>query len=153
GLGKSVLFSCIGIEVIEAWDGDPERARCPVSFVSGPNLVRRIRATFNVPEGEHHEREADVYNELTGVSLLILDDVGKEQPRSYRFTQEMYWYIISSRVEAGLPVVINSRLPLTGEDSLEQVMGVDTVDRLYGMAGGAITEMTGQSFRKIWKVP
>jgi len=153
GVGKSVLTSCIGGQVIDEWDGDPNRTRCPVIFHSGPDLVRRIRATFDVSDGQYHEREVDIYKQLARVRLLMLDDVGKEQPRSYRFTQEMYWYIIDARVKAGLPVVINSRRPLTGEDSLEELMGVDTVDRLYGMTGGGVIELTGPSYRKLKRIP
>lgn len=152
GVGKSLLMSCIANHIIDNWHGDL-RDNCPIAFVSGPGLVRRIRATFGREFSEQHEREEDVYNELSGVSLLMLDDVGKEQPRTYRFTQEVYWYIIDERVKTGLPVVINSRLPLTGEDSLEQLMGVDTVDRLYGMTGGQMIKITGPSYRKLKKIP
>ena len=153
GVGKTVLMSCMAAHIIDNWDGDPARSRCPVRFVSGPEMVRRIRATYDIPDGQRHERETDVYKELGGVGLLMLDDVGKEQPRSYRFTQEMYWYIIDARVKTGLPVVLNSRRPLTGRDSLEELMGVDTVDRLYGMTGGQMTEMMGMSYRRINKIP
>ena len=153
GVGKTVLMSCMAAHIIDNWVGDPERSRCPVKFISGPEMVRRVRATYDAPDGQRHERETDVYKELGGVGLLMLDDVGKEQPRSYRFTQEMYWYIIDARVKAGLPVVLNSRRYLTGEDSLEQLMGVDTVDRLYGMTGGQMTEITGKSYRRLKKIP
>lgn len=153
GVGKSVLMSCIGNHIIENWSGDPA-ARCPIRFVSGPGLVRRIRSTFDIRDTEgRHEREQDVYEDLGGVRLLMLDDVGKEQPRSHRFTQEVYWYIIAERVNAQLPVVLNSRLPLTGEGSLEELMGVDTVDRLYGMTQGQVVQITGQSYRRIKKQP
>ena len=153
GVGKTVLMSCMAAHIIDNWDGDPERTRCPVRFVSGPELVRRVRATYDAPDGQRHERETDVYKELGGVDLLMLDDVGKEQPRSYRFTQEMYWYLIDARVRAGLPVVLNSRRPLAGDDSLQLLMGVDTVDRLYGMTGGKMTELEGKSYRRLKKVP
>jgi len=153
GVGKSVLMSCMAAHIIDNWDGNPERARCPIRFISGPEMVRRIRATYDVSDNQRHERETDIYKELGGVGLLMLDDVGKEQPRSYRFTQEMYWYIIDARVRVGLPVVLNSRRPLTGDDSLQQLMGVDTVDRLYGMSGGHMTEIMGESYRRLKKIP
>jgi len=154
GVGKTLLCSLVGTHVINNWKGDPSIARCPINFESGPGLVKRIRATFNLPEEAHyHEREEDVYRELRGVKLLILDDVGKEQPRSYRFTQELYWYLIAERVNAGLPVVINSRLPLLGQGSLEDLMGKDTVDRLYGMCRGKVVALKGESYRKLKKVP
>lgn len=154
GVGKTLLCSLVGTQVINNWKGDPGASRCPIKFETGPRLVQRIRATFNLPEDDrHHEREEDVYRELRGVKLLILDDVGKEQPRSYRFTQELYWYLIDERVKAQLPVVINSRLPLTGEGSLEGLMGKDTVDRLYGMCRGKVISLKGESYRKLKKIP
>jgi len=150
GVGKTTLLACIASHIIEKWQGDPARAVCPIKFHSGPSLVRRIRATWNLPDdGPRHEREEDVYRELRGVKLLMLDDVGKEQPRSYRFTQEMYWYIVDERVKVGLPLVMNSRLPMTGPDSLEDLMGRDTVDRLYGMCRGEMFEIEAQSYRRL----
>jgi len=150
GVGKTTLMTCIASHIFEGWQGQPGVARCPVKFESGPGLVRRIRATWNLPdEGPRHEREEDVYNQLRGVPLLMLDDVGKEQPRSYRFTQEMYWYIVDERVKAGLPLVLNSRLPMAGQDSLEDLMGKDTVDRLYGMCRGHMVEIEAQSYRRL----
>jgi len=154
GVGKTLLCSLVATQVINNWKGDPSVTGCPIKFETGPRLVQRIRATFNLPEDDrHHEREEDVYRELRGVKLLILDDVGKEQPRSYRFTQELYWYVIDERVKAGLPVVINSRLPLLGQGSLEDLMGKDTVDRLYGMCRGKVIGLKGESYRKLKKIP
>lgn len=149
GVGKTTLLACIASHIFEHWQGNPHRARCPVKFESGPGLVRRIRATWNLPDGGPiHEREEDVYRELKGVPLLMLDDVGKEQPRVYRFTQEMYWFIVDERVKAGLPLILNTRLPMTGTDSLEDLMGKDTVDRLYGMCRGQMVEIDAQSYRR-----
>ncbi len=154
GVGKTLLCSLVGTQVINSWKGDPSVTRCPIRFETGPRLGQRIRATFNLPGDDlHHEREEDVYRELRGVKLLILDDVGKEQPRSYRFTQELYWYLIDERVKAQLPVLINSRLPLTGEGSLEGPMGKDTVDRLYGMCRGKVIILKGESYRRLKKIP
>lgn len=154
GVGKTTLMHCIANYIIDKWEGAPETARCPLIFVSGPGLGRRIRATFNIPSGDtSHEQEEHVYNELRGISLLMLDDVGKEQPKSLRFTQEMYWYIIDERLKSGLPVVLNSRLPLEGRNSLADLMGVDTVDRLFGMTRGRIIELRGESYRRIKKLP
>ncbi len=153
GVGKTTLMACIANHVIDNWHGDPTMRRCPIMFESGPGLVKRIRATYNIRDEDiHHEREEDVYAQLRGVKLLLLDDVGKEQPHSYRFTQEVYWYIIDERVKAGLPVVISTRLEMTGPGSLEELMTVDAVDRLYGMCHGQRVTLGGTSYRRRHKI-
>ncbi len=147
GVGKTHLVAAIINHVIENWKGDNFRPKSPVYFVKGPRLVRRIRATYHLRDGDNtHEREDEVYNELAGVPLLVLDDVGKETPSN--FTRETYWYIIDERLTSGLPVIITSRLPLDGPNSLEEVMGEDTVDRVYGMVRGKRLKMKGLSFRR-----
>lgn len=152
GLGKTHLMVSIADYLYRNWQGAPGRQRSPIIFVKGPRLVRRIRYTYDIREDDnYHEREEEVYQEITGVPLLLLDDVGKETPS--KFTRETYWYIIDERVTSGLPVIITSRQPLEGENSLEQLMGADTVDRLYGMTRGEVTEMTGQSYRRTKAVP
>jgi len=152
GVGKTHLMVGIADHIFDNWEGDPIRSRSPIIFASGPALVKRVRACFDIRKGDdRHEREEDVYRELAGVALLMLDDVGKEKPSD--FTRELYWYIIDERVKTGLPVVITSRLPLEGKNSLEELMGVDTVDRLYGMTRGELIEMTGQSYRRGHAVP
>lgn len=152
GVGKSHLMVAIANHIIQAWQGDPQDAVCPVRFESGPGLVRRIRATYDLrPDDDTHEREADVYAELRGVRLLMLDDVGKESPS--RHTREVYWYIVDERVKSGLPVVVSTRLPLSSKGPLEELMGEDTVDRLVGMVRGQVLDMTGRSYRRLKLVP
>lgn len=148
GVGKGHLMSAIVNLLIDNWKGESNSRRCPIRFESGPSLVRRIRATYNLrKEDELHEREDEVYAKLAGVALLLLDDVGKETPSN--FTRETYWYIIDERVKNSLPVIISSRLRFEGEHSLVELMGEDTVSRLYGMVHGQFIEMTGQDYRRL----
>lgn len=151
GVGKTHLAIAIANRVISNWNGSRERSACPTRFESGPGLIRRIRATYNIGIDAHHEREEDVYNELRGVRLLILDDVGKEKPSEH--TREVYFYIIDERYKAGLPVVVTSNLPLEGYPSLSDLMGPGTVDRLIGMSRGRVIELKGKSFRQLRKQP
>ncbi len=152
GLGKTHLAVAIANYIISSWDGDPAHASCPVRFESGPGLIRRIRATYNIRDGDSwHEREEDVYNKLRGVRLLILDDVGKEKPSEH--TREVYFYIVDERYKSGLPVVVTSNLPLEGQPSLSDLMGGSTVDRLIGMTRGKIIELKGRSFRQLRRQP
>ena len=151
GVGKTHLMVAIANLVIDRWDGEPRQIYKPIGFDSGPGLVRRVRATYNLDNRDtKHERETDVYDELRGVSLLMLDDVGKEKPSD--FTRELYWYVINERVTSNLPIVMTCRLPLEGSNSLVELMGVDTVDRLYGMTHGHIEILEGTSYRKQNKV-
>jgi len=155
GVGKTHLMVAIADYVIAHWNGEPEvdhwgspATRCPVRFEKGPELVRRIRATYSIREKDNrHEREEDIYNELKGVSLLLLDDVGKEKPSD--FTRQLYWSVIDERVTSGLPLVMTCRLPL---GSLTELIGEDSVDRLYGMTGGRIETLTGESYRKLKRI-
>jgi len=153
GVGKTTLMACITNLIFDNWKGQPSnRSSCPIRFISGPDLVRRIRSTYGIRKEDNvHEREEDVYRELTGKPLLLLDDVGKEKASD--FTRETYWYIVNERVAANLPVVLNTRLPLYGEGGLNDLMGIDTVDRLYGMCQGRTVEVTGTSYRRLHKIP
>jgi len=155
GVGKTHLMVAIANLVIKHSHGEPEvdrwgspSTRCPVRFEKGPGLVRRIRATYSIREKDNrHEREEDIYNELKGVSLLLLDDVGKEKPSD--FTRQLYWSVIDERVTSGLPLVMTCRLPL---GSLTELIGEDSVDRLYGLTGGRIETLTGESYRKLKRI-
>lgn len=147
GVGKTHLVVAIANYVTDHWEGEPGTLCDPIRFESGPGLVRRVRATYGA---DRQESEMDIYENLKGVRLLILDDVGKEKPSD--FTRELYWYLINERVSCGLPVVMTCRLPLEGKDSLTELMGVDTVDRLYGMTGGYIEILEGTSYRKSKRV-
>lgn len=144
GLGKTHLMAAIANYVINNWNGDLGKGMIrPIRFESGPSLVRRIRSTYNLPPDSTHEREEDVYSQLMGVRLLLIDDVGKETPS--KFTRETYWYIIDERLKSNLPVIISSRLELS---DLETLMGEDTVDRLYGMVRGEMIVLKGTSYRR-----
>ncbi len=151
GLGKTHLAVASANLIIERWAEDPDWAICPVRMESGPGLVRRIRATYNAAPGQLHETEEDVYRNLKGVKLLILDDVGLEKPS--RHTEEVYFYIVDERMKSGLPLIITSNKPLEGEDSLEDLMGKSTVSRLIGMSRGNYFKLTGKDWRKEHKVP
>lgn len=144
GMGKTHLMAATVNRIINKWEGDPEGiTRRPIRFESGPGLVRRIRSTYFRAPGSQHETEEDVYNELKGVRLLLLDDVGKERPSD--FTRETYWYIIDERLKYNLPVIISTRVMI---DPLEELMGEDTVDRIFGMTRGNVLVLEGKSYRR-----
>ena len=153
GVGKTTLMACIANHIIDSWSGDLSSTALPVRFENGPGLVRRVRATYNIPDEQkaHHETEEQVLAQLCAVKLLMLDDLGKEKPSD--FTRELYWYLIDRRISLGLPVVVSSRLPLETGGTLEELMKVDTVNRLYGMCRGKIVVLMGTSYRTRKLVP
>ena len=153
GVGKTTLMACIANYLIDNWHGDPSSTTLPIRFENGPGLVRRVRATYNIPEAQkpYHETEAQVCAELCSVKLLMLDDLGKEKASD--FTRELYWYLIDRRVTRGLPVVISSRFPLEDGGPLEELVKYDTVNRLVGMCRGKIVNLTGTSYRTRKLVP
>ena len=146
GLGKTHLASSIAYRIIERWEGDPSDA-CPVTFVTETDMLLRIRATYNLREWEKqwHEREEEVYRELKSRHLLILDDVGKEQPIDPRFVQRVYFQVIDGRYTRGLPLLITANI---GPQRLHDHIGQWAADRLVEMTDGKILELRGESYRR-----
>jgi DNA replication protein DnaC len=68
-----------------------------------PDLFRAIRSTF----GEHPEQtESELLAEMTGVDLLVLDDLGAE--RANEFVGERLYMIVNRRYEAGMPMIVTT---------------------------------------------
>lgn len=137
GTGKSTLAGCVSNQLFEAHQGDLS-APCPVRYETGPGLLVRVRATYNIKPGEEawKETEEEVYRKLRGVKLLILDDVGKDTPSPH--TSRVYFHIIDQRYGDGLPVMLVSNLNLEG---LRQFLGDDqagraSISRIYAMVEG-----------------
>lgn len=147
GVGKTHLAVAVAQRIIDRWQGDPNGAICPVLFVTETDLLLRIRATYHLrgQEREWHEREEEAYAELERKRLLILDDVGKEQPADPRFVQRVYFHVVDGRYRRGMPILMTSNL---GMAQLEEHMGAAVVDRLVEMTGGKIVELKGQSYRR-----
>lgn len=152
GVGKTHLLVAAANWIIDHWQGDPELATCPVRFETGPGLVRRLRATYNVADElkPYHETEEMVYASLRGVKLLILDDVGKETPSNH--TRELYFHIINERLNWGLPVLLSANLDPESSD-FEEVVGGATVSRIMGMIRGKCYQLAGEDWRLKEKRP
>ncbi len=101
GVGKTYLASAIIRRIMER----SSRDSCPVRYVSGPNLQFRVRrANEPAPPETWRETEADIYDQIRGVPLLVMDDVGDPSPAEY--STRVYHHIIEQRYSAGLPIVI-----------------------------------------------
>jgi DNA replication protein DnaC len=157
GLGKSHLAGAIANRlfdrILERWDGDPDSSvSCPVLYHTGPHLLLRVRSSYNIrpDEAPWRETEAEVFDSLRGVPLLIIDDVGKEAGGiASEHTQKVYFHIVDDRYGAGLPLVMCSNLSLEElARFLGPKVGPAVVDRLLEMCQGRIIELLGESYRQ-----
>ncbi|KKL51753.1 hypothetical protein LCGC14_2292350 [marine sediment metagenome] len=133
GLGKTHMASAVIHRIIGRWDGEPVGARCPVRYETGPSLQLRVRRSYSASRDPDawQESEADIYDQLRGVPLLVLDDVGDAQKEAAtEHSRRVYFHIIDQRYSDGLPVMLCSNVDMTG---LERVMGAAVVDRLREM--------------------
>ena len=149
GLGKTHLAAALvnkllatETAVMLTTAGRYLRCSCPVYFTGEVDLLARIRATFN--HQEDGETEAEVYRQLSTVDLLIIDDVGKLQPRDPAFLQGVYYRLIDNRYRSEQPIILLTNLSLA---ELERHIGGACADRLREMAGKHFVLMQGMSYR------
>ncbi len=137
GTGKSTLTGCVANCLFERYEGDVSFP-CPVRYETGPGLLVRVRATYNIRREDEARRETedDVYRKLRGVKLLILDDVGKETPSDH--TSRVYFHLIDQRYTDGLPVMLVSNLNLSGLGRFlgDNQAGKASISRIYEMVEG-----------------
>jgi DNA replication protein DnaC len=149
GVGKTHLCAALAHKLVDSLDsavsihGSVVRLPRPVLFTSEPMLMDRIRATFHDDSAECDEA---IYAQLENVRLLIIDDVGKRQPRDLNFTQQVWYRIIDGRYRKQKPVVLTTNLlPV----DMEQHIGGAPADRLTEMVGPkGFIAMKGESYRR-----
>jgi DNA replication protein DnaC len=94
-------------------------------YYNSPDLLRDIRATFN---NEGGMTEDDLLDEIDGVDLLVLDDLGAENVSG--FVLDRFYLIINKRYEGCKPVILTTNLEL---EELRNRMGERIVSRLIEM--------------------
>lgn len=152
GTGKTHLVCAIAHNILNNWQGKPDR--CPVHFVTEPDLFSRIRATYDKKEfldAVMSENEQEVINYYKTVPLLIVDDVAKEEVGDPRFVQRTWFKIINGRYNNLLPIVITANKSInelrphfsggTGNNAIS--------DRLIEMTNGKFVLLKGISYRPI----
>ncbi len=146
GLGKTHLVCAIAHYVIDKW-GDVY-GNCPVYYTTESSLFLRVRASFNQ---NNKETEFAVFEHLTKVPLLIIDDIGKEDVSDPRFVQRVWFNIVNERYNNLLPIVLTANLD---PNQIAQHLGGSrnneaSIDRLYEMMGGKFWELKGNdSYRR-----
>lgn len=151
GTGKTHLASAIANHILDRWDG-ASTWRCPVYFITEPELFRRIRATYNYIDEERRVKPSEelIINLCIQTPLLLLDDLGKEQVKDPDFVQRTLFAIIDGRYKRKLPVVVTSNIEPSA-DLKEHLGSTNENDaswnRLWEMCGGKWVNMEGQSYR------
>lgn len=93
-----------------------------VVFQSVPELLQRIRSTFN---SENKENETQIMRALLECDLLILDDIGAE--KTTEWVEEKLFNIIDARYRKELPTLYTSNLE---PKELKNQVGKRSYDRM-----------------------
>lgn len=93
-----------------------------VVFQSVPELLQRIRSTFN---SENKENETQIMRALLECDLLILDDIGAE--KTTEWVEEKLFNIIDGRYRKELPTLYTSNLE---PKELKDQVGKRSYDRM-----------------------
>ena len=104
GTGKSHLAAAIANHCVDQG--------VPTFFTLVPDLLDHLRATFS-PESEFSYDA--LFEQVKGVPLLILDDLGAQSSTSW--AQEKLFQVLNHRYVNDLPTVITTNLPLDQLDS------------------------------------
>ncbi len=145
GVGKSHLACGIAKGIINKWLS--RNPQSPVYYATEQNMLRRVRSTYN---RDNKETEEQVFEFLTNIPLLIIDDLGKEEVSDPRFVQRFWFSVINGRYEKELPMIITANL---SPDGIATYLGGNrgneaSFDRLYEMVGGVMWEIQGKSKRR-----
>ena len=123
GTGKTTLAMLISRTALEAGRS--------VAIYSLPKLLSRIRRTFDAEIGE--QSYADLFERLTTVDLLHLDDLGAEKQTEW--VLEQLYALINERYERERSIVVTSNLE---DDQLEIQLGTRIVSRLVEICGDPV---------------
>lgn len=127
GTGKTHLAAAIANRLVER--GIPTR------FGTFQKHLDKIKAEFDTA-GERH-----YLDDIKGVPMLILDDLGKE--RQSEWSKSILYDIVNHRYEHYLPIVITTNLET---DALTNYCGDAVWSRLYEMCDTCVME--GEDYRK-----
>lgn len=99
GCGKTHLAAAIANECVERGE--------PVLFITVPDLLDHLRATFSPSNSDNHAPAFDArFHEIRTVPVLILDDLGTESATSW--AQEKLYQVFNHRYNARLATVVTT---------------------------------------------
>lgn len=138
GTGKTHLAACVANHVLH-------HLRRPVLFKKARDLLLEIRRTFSETGTE---TEAGILDQVLSVGLLVLDDVGIDNPSPW--LESTYWTVFDRRLEWKLPTIVTVNYPLdaeVGEVSLGERIGYGALSRLIQLCQGNFVDMSGPDLR------
>jgi DNA replication protein DnaC len=119
GTGKTTLAMLVSREALKAGH--------TVAIYSVPRLLAEIRNTFDADATSSY---GELFEKLTTVDLLHLDDLGAEQQTEW--VLEQLYAIVNERYENGLALAVTTNLD---ESELKGQIGERTVSRLIEICG------------------
>ncbi|WP_395501814.1 ATP-binding protein [Ectopseudomonas mendocina] len=125
GTGKTHL----GCAVLQQVVRDFSRFGVVGRYVSAPGIIRSVKATF----GKSELSEDDVYAELCGSDLLVIDEIGVQHGTD--FERQVLFEVINARYERSLPTLAISNLNIL---ELRKCVGDRVVDRLCDGGGQVV---------------
>lgn len=120
GSGKTYLACCIANALIKQGD--------PVLFLVVPDLLDKIRATYDQTRGAPEYSEQQIMETAREVPLLILDDLGAHNYTDW--SRNKIYSILNYRLNYDLPTIVTTNISL---EDMETFLGERTTSRLYQM--------------------
>lgn len=131
GNGKSLLAASVANAL--------ESKGKTVVFISMPNLLQKIRSTFN---GNNKESENEIMKALHACDLLVIDDIGAEKVTDW--VEDVIFRIVDGRYTRKKPIFVTSNL---NPEELGAKIGARSMDRLTEMCQSIHNKAT--SYRKV----
>ncbi|MCB1050444.1 MAG: ATP-binding protein [Acidobacteria bacterium] len=101
GIGKTCILATLLVDLVYAGLHD-------VLFVDYSHLMRRIRYSYQVKQGESEEV---ILGPITRAKVVVLDDLGGETTENLAWVQDIFGYILTERLALQLPTLISTNFP------------------------------------------
>lgn len=120
GHGKTTLASVVLQEVLRKadpilWGSADISVKNPALFVDYPKLLRMQQRSWKDQDSSEAYLMEQIYGDVSGhdnISLLVLDDLGKEHRTASGWAESTFDAVLRSRYNAGLPTIVTTNVPL-----------------------------------------
>lgn len=120
GHGKTTLANIVLQEVLcrsepAIWGQSDSMVKNPVMFVDYPKLLRIQQRSWKDESGDDAYLMDRIYGDAKSadnVSILVLDDLGKEHRTASGWAENTFDAVLRSRYNAGLPTIVTTNVPL-----------------------------------------